>query len=106
MQVLETKVIDDYTVEFTLESYNNEFIVNFANEPLSIQSKAAYDSGMDKPYLIGTGPYKFDEWVEGEYCRIVKVDDYWGSDLTDPDFLKPGISEAIEFRPYIEASSV
>lgn len=103
--LVETKVIDDYTVEFTLESYNNEFIVNFANEPLSIQSKAAYDSGMDKPYLIGTGPYKFDEWVEGEYCRIVKVDDYWGSDLTDPDFLKPGISEAIEFRPYIEASS-
>lgn len=100
------EVLDDYTIQIEIESYNNEFVQSLASVPLSIQSKAAYESGEDKPYLIGTGPYKFDEWVEGEYCRLVKNENYWGNDAEDlPDYYAPGVSEAIEFKPYIEASS-
>ena len=98
-------VVDDYTIEIEIEKYNNEFIQSLASVPLSIQSKKAYDDGVEDPYYIGTGPYKFDEWVEGEYCRLVKVDDYWGNDLPADDNLAPGVAETIEFRPYIEASS-
>lgn len=98
-------VLDEHSVEIETESYNNEFIQSLSSVPLSIQSKKAYESGMENPFYIGTGPYKFDEWVEGEYCRLVKVEDYWGNDLPAEDNLSKGISEAIEFRPYIEASS-
>lgn len=63
-------VVDDYTIEIEIEKYNNEFIQSLASVPLSIQSKKAYDDGVEDPYYIGTGPYKFDEWVEGEYCRL------------------------------------
>ena len=66
--LVETKVIDDYTIELTLESYSAEFVISLASVPLSILSKAAYEGGVEDPYYIGTGPYKFDEWVEGEYC--------------------------------------
>ena len=100
-----TTVLDDYTIEIETESYNNEFIQSLSSVPLSIQSKKAYESGMDDPYYIGTGPYKFDEWVEGEYCRLKKVDDYWGNDLPADDNLSAGVVDTIEFRPYIEASS-
>ena len=106
--LVETKVIDDYTIELTLESYSAEFVISLASVPLSILSKAAYEGGVEDPYYIGTGPYKFDEWVEGEYCRLVKVEDYWGNGLdaaSEPFNLLPGVSDAIEFRPYIEASS-
>lgn len=100
-----TTILDDYTIEIETESYNNEFIQSLSSVPLSIQSKKAYESGMEDPYYIGTGPYKFDEWVEGEYCRLKKVDDYWGNDLPADDNLAPGVVDTIEFRPYIEASS-
>ena len=86
-------VVDDYTIEIEIEKYNNEFIQSLASVPLSIQSKKAYDDGVEDPYYIGTGPYKFDEWVEGEYCRLVKVDDYWGNDLPADDNLAPGVAE-------------
>ncbi|MDO4553980.1 MAG: ABC transporter substrate-binding protein [Lachnospiraceae bacterium] len=99
-------VIDDYTFEIEIEEYNNEFVQSLASVPLSIQSKKAYDDGVDEPYLIGTGPYVFDEWIEGEYCRLVKSENYWGASASDvPSYMAEGASNAIEFRPYIEASS-
>lgn len=98
-------VVDDYTIEIEIESYNNEFVQSLSSVPLSVQSKKAYDDGVEEPYYIGTGPYKFDEWVEGEYCRLVKVDDYWGNEIPEGENLAPGVAETIEFRPYIEASS-
>ncbi len=98
-------VKDEHTIEIEIESYNNEFVQSLASLPLAIQSKKAYDDGVENPYYIGTGPYKFDEWVEGEYCRLVKVDDYWGNNIPAGENLAPGVVNTIEFRPYIEASA-
>ena len=95
--VVSTEVVDDYTVVLELGKYDNEIFASIASVPVAIQSKAAYESGMDEPWFIGSGRYKFDEWVEGEYCKVVKVDDYWGED--------PGVADEIVFRPYLEASS-
>lgn len=104
--MLSVTVVDEYTVDIETETFNNEFIASLASVPLSIQSKAAYESGMENPYYIGTGPYKFVDWVEGEYCRLEKVEGYWGESGTNvPEYYAPGVSEAIEFRPYIEASA-
>lgn len=89
-------VVDDYTVHMNMESYSNDFLMSLTYIPFGIQSKKAYDSGMDKPYLVGSGRYKYDEWIEGEYSSFVKNENYWGDD--------PGISEKITFKPYLEAS--
>lgn len=91
-------VIDDYTVQMNLESYNNEFIANLASVPVSIQSKAAYDSGMEKPYLVGTGPYKFEEWVSGDHVTVTRNENYW-----DPEHA--GKADKIIWKPVLEASS-
>ena len=99
------EVVDDYTIRIEIESYNNEFVASLSSVPLSIQSKKAWESGMEEPWYIGTGPYKFESWEEGVCCRVVKVDDYWGNDLPADDNLAPGVAENLEFRPYIEASS-
>ena len=99
------EVVDDYTIKIEIESYNNEFVASLSSVPLSIQSKKAWESGMEEPWYIGTGPYKFESWEEGVCCRVVKVDDYWGKDLPADDFFSASVSDAIEFRPYLEASS-
>lgn len=91
-------VIDPYTVQLNLESYDNEFLVNLTAINVGIQSKKAYDSGMDKPYLIGTGQYVFQEWVSGDHVTLVKNKNYW-----DP--ANAGKAETIIFRPILEGSS-
>ena len=92
-----TDVVDDYTVRMNMSDYSNDFLMNLTFIPFGIQSKAAYDSGMKEPWLIGSGQYIFDKWVEGEYSTFVKNEKYWGDN--------PGIAERITFRPLLESSS-
>lgn len=98
-------VKDKHQIEIEIKSYNNEFVQSLSTVPLSIQSKKAYDEGVKEPWLIGTGPYKFEKWVQGEYCRLVKVKDYWGNNLPATENFAPGVSDIIEFRPMLEASA-
>lgn len=93
----EVTVIDPLTVELRIDTFSNEFVQSLASYPVCILSKAAYESGMEKPYLVGSGPYMFDEWIEGEYSTFVKNDNYWGE-------IK-GVSDRITFRPILEPSS-
>ena len=103
--MVSVNVFDKYTVDIEVERYNNDFIASLASVPLSIQSKAAYESGMENPHYIGTGPYRYEEWVEGEYCSLEKVESYWGENAKDvPFYFEPGVSERIEFHPYTDAS--
>ena len=99
------KAVDDYTIEIEIETYNNEFVASLSSLPLAMQSKAAWESGMEEPWYIGTGPYKFESWEEGVCCRLVRVDDYWGENLPEDHPFAAGPSKAIEFRPFLEASS-
>jgi peptide/nickel transport system substrate-binding protein len=88
---------DDATFVIHTESYSNDLLASIASKPLGIQSRKAYDSKQDKPYLIGTGPYKLEEWKEGQYVKFIKVDSYWGSE--------PGVAKEIIFKPILEAAS-
>lgn len=95
--LVKTTIIDASTIEMEIETYNNEFVQSLASIPLAIQSKKAYESGMAQPYLVGSGPYMYDEWIEGEYVRLKKNPNYWREDV--------GISDFITFRPILEDSS-
>ncbi len=95
--LVKTTVVDEHTFEMEIETYNNEFVQTLASVPLSILSKKAYESGMKQPYLVGSGPYMYDEWVEGEYVRLKKNPNYWREDV--------GVSDFIVFKPILEDSS-
>jgi len=32
--------------------------------------------------IIGSGPWKFDRWITGDYMSLVRNDDYWNADQT------------------------
>ncbi len=45
---VKSTVKDKYQIEIEISSYNNEFIQSLSSVPLSIQSKKAYDDGVEK----------------------------------------------------------
>ncbi|MDP3184354.1 MAG: ABC transporter substrate-binding protein [Anaerolineales bacterium] len=75
--------VDDSTVKFTLNAPLAPFLANMAMDMFAISSPAAIeaageDYGMPAVGAVGTGPFKFVEWVEGDHITVVANDDYWG----------------------------
>ena len=72
-------VIDDSTVRFTLAEPFGAMIATFAHPAGGINSPAAVEK-YGKDYgknPVGTGPYKFLEWVPNDHLTLVKNPDYW-----------------------------
>lgn len=95
---------DPLTFVVKTTSYSNDLLSQLAGRPVVIQSKDAWESGMEEPWLVGSGQYVFDKWVEGQYAKYVKNPDYWGNDITE-GIMAPGVAEEIIFKPILEAAS-
>ncbi|MBP7356275.1 MAG: ABC transporter substrate-binding protein [Longilinea sp.] len=81
--ITEVKKIDDYTVEFDLSDPLAPFLANLAMDMFAISSPAAIQAagesyGTPTGGCVGTGPFKFVEWVEGDHIIVEKNVDYWG----------------------------
>jgi len=76
------KVIDDYTVELTLEVPFGPFLANLATPGCSIYNREATEAagdqfGIEASVTIGTGPFKFEKWALNDEIVLVKNDDYF-----------------------------
>jgi glutathione transport system substrate-binding protein len=72
-------VLDDSTVRFTLSEPFGAMIATFAHPAGAISSPTAVQK-YGKDYgtnPVGTGPYKFAEWVPSAHITLVKNPDYW-----------------------------
>jgi peptide/nickel transport system substrate-binding protein len=72
-------IVDDYTFKIYFKAPDLTFLPNMTG-PL-IVSKSYFDRvGKDKfaKEPVGTGPYKFVRYVQGEYVDIERFDGYWG----------------------------
>lgn len=79
-----TEKIDDYTVRITLNAPDPDFLVRMAEPAAAIdniahKTKLGPDAGANP---IGTGPFKFKEWIRGSQITLVPNPDWtWGSPL-------------------------
>jgi peptide/nickel transport system substrate-binding protein len=73
--------IDDYTVKFTFYAYHAPFLAQLATPMLPINSPTAMKEwGEDYMYHpVGTGAYKFVEWIPDDKIALEKNEDYWGT---------------------------
>jgi ABC-type amino acid transport substrate-binding protein len=81
--ITEIEKIDDYTIKFLLNAPLAPFLANLAMDMFAISSPAAFeaageDYGLPSVGCVGTGPFKFVEWVEGDHITVEANDDYWG----------------------------
>jgi peptide/nickel transport system substrate-binding protein len=70
------EVVDSLTVKVTLEAANGSFLFNLAWGDAVIVAPESIDDIKTNP--VGTGAFKFDNWVQGDRIDIVKNPDYWG----------------------------
>ena len=67
-------VKDDYTVTFALKSVNASLLQNIARAGSVIYPREAVETMKSAP--IGTGPFRFEEWVRGDRIVLVRNPDY------------------------------
>ncbi len=73
------EVVDDSTVKFTLKVPFAFFLNNLAHSATAMVSPEAHKKwGKDLTlHPVGTGPFKFVEWVRGDRVVLVRNDDYY-----------------------------
>ena len=68
--------VDPLTVEVKLSEPNGNFLFNMAWGDAVIVAPESIDSAATSP--VGTGPFVFKEWVQGDHVTITRNPDYWG----------------------------
>jgi len=93
-------VTGEYTIDFILSEPAPLLLFNLAYPWNIIQPKGAYDEFGDEygfTALVGTGPFAFEEWIQGDRIVLSRNEDY----AHGPAFVKntgPAYLESIVFR--------
>lgn len=82
--IVDVAVIDQRTLQLTLDQPNGMMLFNLAWGDAVIVAPESVADIAKSP--IGTGPFKFDDWVQGDRIELSAYDRYWG--------VKPALTEA------------
>lgn len=74
--ITDVTVVDPMTVQVTLGEQNGSFLSNLAWGDAVIVAPESIENIKTTP--IGTGAFKFSNWVQGDKIELVRNDAYWG----------------------------
>lgn len=82
--ISEIEVVDEYTVRFTTAAPFGAMLATFAHPAGAIISPTAAQQYTDirefGKHPVGTGPFRFVEWVPGDHITMEKYADYWDAE--------------------------
>ncbi len=70
---------DEDSVEITLSEPSNQFLFDMAGPAGIVYDPTALDSLAEQP--SGSGPFLFEEFEPGQYLKLIKNEDYWGTNV-------------------------
>lgn len=73
------QAMDSHTVAIKMKNVNSMFLFNLARPDSIIVNKQAVDKLKTAP--LGTGPFRFVEWVRGSHVTLAKFDGYYRKGL-------------------------
>jgi peptide/nickel transport system substrate-binding protein len=68
------QAVDSHTIKIKLKNVNSMFLFNLARGDSAIVSKQSEHKLKTEP--VGTGPFRFVEWVRGDRITLTKFEDY------------------------------
>ena len=74
--IVSVEAVDDTTVVVTLDGPDGAFLFDMAWGDAVIVDPASAEGNATNP--IGTGPFRFVEWRQGDSIELARNDDYWG----------------------------
>lgn len=102
--IKEVVVKDPTHVTIVATSPNSTMLSYLAHPAASMKSLEVIKKKQADPNFnldrtpVGTGPYKFSEWKDNQYVKVVPFDNYWNKDLKAK-------AESIVYKPVTEAST-
>jgi len=75
--VTNVEVVDDYEIKVTLEEPYSGMLTRFISAKMlspKLLEKGSEEIGKNP---VGTGPFKFVEWVQGDHLTVERFDEYW-----------------------------
>jgi len=85
--IVDVQALDDLTVQVTLDGPDGAFLFDMAWGDAVIVDPASADTNATNP--IGTGPFRFARWVQGDRVDLERNEAYWG---------EPAALETASFR--------
>ena len=85
--ITDVSALDAKTVVVTLDAPNGNFLFNLAWGDAIIVAPESIDGIKQAP--IGTGAFKFANWVQGDKIELIRNDAYWGT---------PAVLENVTFK--------
>lgn len=77
-QIADVAVVDPLTVRVTLSQPNGALPFNLAWGDAVIVAPETAGGNATNP--VGTGPFRFGQWVQGDRVELVRNDAYWGEE--------------------------
>ncbi len=96
-QIESVVIEDEQTVRFVLEFPFGPFRHTLASRSIVPKSVREDDKEAFRFEPVGSGPFLFDEFQEGDLTRVVRNEDYWGEPTPNLD--------AVEFSPVEEQTT-
>lgn len=82
--------VSEYEVKVTLTEPYGPMITRFAVAKIISPKMLSEELSEVPKKVVGTGPYQFVEWVQGDHLTIERFDEYWdGSDRVNKITYKP-----------------
>ena len=75
--IVSVEAVDDTTVVITLDGPDGAFLFDMAWGDAVIVDPASAETNATNP--VGTGPFRFAQWVQGDRIELVRNDAYWGA---------------------------
>ncbi len=70
------EVVDPHTVQVNLSQPDGAFLSNMAwGDAVIVAEESAADNATNP---VGTGPFQFEDWREGDSVELTRYEDYWG----------------------------
>lgn len=98
-------LLKDYSLKDMLDPSKVEAMMQDSNLQAFSDQFTSEKYNRQKEYLLGCGPYAFEEWESGQRITLVKKAGWWGDALTAESPLFRAYPERIVFKPVREPAA-